>query len=170
MQFNITRSYFIAYFLDQKLLTLQLGPTIIQYFKKTPSYMNSIEQAILPKEPNKRSKYSSLNYARASFLNALELSLWICYWLNELYGLASSTGIMLENFVHVVCTVHGLSYLLKVECGGKFERIFWFLCIVASFSFATHVLVGNLIQWEHEPTSVVSVQHTMARFVWIWIH
>ena len=71
-----------------------------------------------------------------------------------------SKGIMLEDLVNSVTTVHGLSYLVD---RGKSERIFWLFCIVASFSFATHVIVGNVVQWENEPSSVVSVQPVLAR-------
>ena len=68
---------------------------------------------------------------------------------------------MLEDLVNSVTTVHGLSYL---DHRGKSERVFWLLCIVASFSFATYVIVGNVVQWENEPSSVVSVQPVLARF------
>ena len=67
---------------------------------------------------------------------------------------------MLKDLVNSVTTVHGLSYL---DHRGKSERIFWLLCIVASFSFATYVIVGNVVQWENEPSSVVSVQPVLAR-------
>ena len=67
---------------------------------------------------------------------------------------------MLEDLVNSITTVHGLSYLIH---RGKSERILWLICIVASFSFATHVIVGNVVQWENEPSSVVSVQPVLAR-------
>jgi hypothetical protein len=49
---------------------------------------------------------------------------------------------MLSDYLSA-SSIHGLGYLASGAADG-FGKIFWVLCLTASFSFATLIIVGNI--------------------------
>jgi hypothetical protein len=61
-------------------------------------------------------------------------------------------AVLIDGFKRY-CTntsIHGFFYL--IEGRNAFEKFFWLLCIVGSFTGSTYMVVNNLVYWNNNPT------------------